>query len=98
LASGPSGVVLRGPEIDFAVAVARRQAGLNVVVCGDDLDANRRLAYAIESSVGPVTRPQKPHKNAGPMSLPHFHQLSRRPDGHCFYQTATPPRKARKSP
>src|SRR3954466_4933984 len=74
LAPGTSGAVIRGPEIDFAAAVARRQAGLDVVVCGDDLDANRRMAYAIESTVGPATRPQKPHHDAGPASLPHFHQ------------------------
>jgi hypothetical protein len=98
LASGPSGAVIRGPEIDFATAVLRRRAGLDIVVCGDDLDANRRVAYAVESSVGPVTRPQKPHANAGPASLPHFHQKSGRPGGHCFYETAHPPKKARRSP
>jgi len=32
LASGPSGAVIRGAEIDFDTAVARRQAGSDVVV------------------------------------------------------------------
>jgi hypothetical protein len=57
-----------------------------------------RLAFAIETAVGPPTRPQKPHKNAGPASLPHFHQKSGRPGGHCFYETSKPPKKARKGP
>jgi hypothetical protein len=69
-----------------------------VVVCGDDPDPNRRLAFPIEAAVGPPSRPQIPHKNAGPAALPHFHQKSRRPDGHCFYETARPPKKARKAP
>jgi hypothetical protein len=98
LASGPSGAVVRGVEIDVAAAVARRAAGLDVVVCGDDLDANRRVASTIEAAVGPPTRPQKPHQNAGPASLPHFHQRSGRPGGHCFYETSAPPRKARRGP
>jgi hypothetical protein len=96
LASGASGAVLRGAEIDFATAVARRQAGADVVVCGDDLDANRRLAYQIESGAGPASRPQHPHRRAGPQSLPHFHQVSRAPDGHTFYETEK--RKSRKTP
>src|SRR5437870_3787795 len=71
-ASGPSGAVLRGAEIDFASAVARRQAEQDVVVCGDDVDANRALAAAIEQAVGPRTGPQKPHSKAGPRALPTF--------------------------
>ncbi len=85
--SGPSGAILRGAELDMAAAVARRQSGEDVVVCGSDTDANRRLAYQVESGVGPPSRPQAPHKNAGPMSLPHFHQHDRSPEGHTFYET-----------
>ncbi len=44
LASGPSGAVEYGTEIDFVAAVARRRMGGNVVVRGDNVDANRRLA------------------------------------------------------
>jgi hypothetical protein len=83
-------------EINLAEAVARRQAGDGVVVCGQDTDANRRLAYAIEAAVGPPTRPQAPHKRAGPLALPHFHQRSRAPDGHTFYETSN--RKTKKKP
>src|SRR5947209_4452844 len=94
--SGPSGAVLFGPEIDFATAVARRQVGKDVVVRGDDTDANRKLAYAIEAVVGPPTQPQPPERQAGPLALPHFHQQSRDPAGHLFYETEK--RKARKRP
>ncbi len=95
LASGPSGAVLRGAELDFDSAVARRRGGMDIVVCGDDLAANRDLAAAIEAAVGPRTKPQKPHKKAGLFALPHFHQVSRSPDGHCFYETENPNKKAR---
>ena len=97
-ASGPSGAVLRGVELNFAGAVARRQAGGDVVVCGDDLGNNRALAGAIEAAVGPRTGPQKPHTRAGPLALPHFHQVSRQPDGHTFYETDNLRKKARKIP
>jgi hypothetical protein len=86
------------PEIDFDAAVVRRRAGLDVVVCGDNLAANRTVAGSIEAAVGPRTGPQKPHPKAGPFALPHFHQVSRVPDGHCFYETDNPRKKARKKP
>lgn len=95
LASGPSGAVEYGVEIDFAAAVARRRAGGNVVVRGEDVDANRRLAGSIESTVGSCCRGD-PHRSAGPHALPHYQPRSRPPDGHTFYET--PRRKARKSP
>src|SRR5258707_592928 len=98
LAGGPAGAVLKGAEIDFATAVARRQAGVGIVVCVDEGNANRRRAQAIESSVGPATRPQTPHVRAGPWALPHFHQQSRSPAGHSFYETDNPHKKARKKP
>jgi hypothetical protein len=99
LASGASGAVLKGAEIDLASAVARRLAGLDIVVCGDNLRANRNLARAIETAVGPATRPQMPHKrSAGPAALPHFQQQTGNPGGHSFYETDNPQRKARKNP
>jgi hypothetical protein len=48
LASGASGAAIRGTEIDMGTAVARGQRGENVVVCGDDLKANRRLAASTD--------------------------------------------------
>ncbi len=96
LAFGPSGGVWAGAEIDFDTAVARRRAGLDVVIAGEDTGANRGLAYRIEAAVGPPSRPQPPERRAGPLALPHFHQQSRNPKGHLFYETEH--RKARKGP
>jgi hypothetical protein len=95
LAPGPSGAVLKGAEIDMAAAVAPRQAGLDIVVCGDDRKANRAIAQQIEVAVGPYES-QDPHKRAGPRALPHFQPDPRGPDGHSFYETDNPQRKARK--
>jgi hypothetical protein len=93
LASGPSGAVLRGQEIEFDQAITRRQNGHDVVVCGEEVDANRTLAYQIEFKVGPCKR-SDPHGKAGPHALPHYQPVTRPPDGHTFYET--PRRKARK--
>jgi hypothetical protein len=99
LASGPSGAVIKGAEIDLTTAIARRQAGSDVVVCGENLIANRKLAYTIEAAVGPPTKAQTPHKRtAGPAALPHFQQRRQPPGGHTFYETDNPQRKARKGP
>lgn len=97
LASGPSGAVEYGSEIDEPAAVARRRGGEDIVVRGDGTAANRSLARKIEAQVGPPSKPQFPHTGwAGPMALPHFHQQSRSPRGHSFYETDK--RKARKRP
>ena len=77
-------------------AIARRQAGLDIVVCGDTVDSNRSLAQAIEAAVGPYER-QVPHtRTAGPLALPHFQQRGDSPAGHSFYETDH--RKARTNP
>jgi hypothetical protein len=94
--SGLSGAVLRGGEINLAAAVARRRTGNDVVVCGAETDANRRLAFQVEATVGPASKPQWPHKRAGPKALPHFHQRNRSPDGHTFYETDK--RKTKRKP
>src|SRR5262249_37590281 len=96
LASGPSGAVIRGAEIDEATAVNRRQAGLDVVECGDDIKANRSLARRIEAGAGTPSAPQPPHLRARPQALPHFQQATPPPEGHTFYET--PKRKGRKKP
>jgi hypothetical protein len=99
LESGPSGRVLRGSEIDFATAVARRQAGQNVVVCGDDAGANKRRGGQIEAAVGPCLRADPHIRHAGPYALPHYQQTRRAPPGpagHTFYETVR--RKARRVP
>jgi hypothetical protein len=87
-ASGASGAVEYGQEIDEAAAVARRRAEQDVVVRGPDEDANRALAYRIENAAGAASRPQFPHRlSAGPRALPHFHQRLRTLEGHTFYET-----------
>jgi hypothetical protein len=92
-ASGPSGAVLYGSEVDLNAAISRWKNGEDIVVRGDDQRANRQLARQIESAVGPAER-QDPHKQAGPLVLPHYQQKDRPPDGHTFYETKK--RKARK--
>ena len=97
LVPGPSGAVEYGMEIDEATAVARRRNGEDIVVRGDDTNANRARTYKIEAQVGPPSKPQPPHTSrAGQMALPHFHQKSRSLRGHAFYETDR--RKARKKP
>jgi hypothetical protein len=86
-ASGPSGLILYGGELTIAAAVARRKNGLDVVVRGDDTDANRRLAENIETKVGPTPVRQAPHRRAGPLALPHCQQEVQPPEGHTFYET-----------
>ena len=83
-----SGWVDVGKVLTIEEAATRRTIGLDVVVCGDDHMTNRRLATKIEGMVGPVSRAQPPHKgSAGPHALPHYHQDSRVPRGHTFYET-----------
>jgi hypothetical protein len=93
-ASKPSGAVERGAELDYDAAVKRRKAGEDVVVCGEDANANHRFAGPIEAAIGTRTRPQPPERSAGPLALPHYHQMSRKPKGHTSYETEK--RKARK--
>jgi hypothetical protein len=97
LAPGMSGAVEYGAEIDETAAVARRRNGKDIVVRGNVTRANRSLTYKIESQVGPPSPPQPPHRiTAGPRALPHYHQRSRSPQGHAFYETDK--LKARKKP
>src|SRR5438132_211846 len=80
--SGPSGAILFGAEIAVEEAVARRQKGLDVVVRGNDTDANRKHAESIERRVGPTPLRQAPHRRAGPLALPHYQQEDQPPEGH----------------
>jgi hypothetical protein len=95
LESGISGAVLKGAEISFDTAVANRNDGKDIVVCGDSLKENRRVAERIEAAVGPYKR-EAPHtKRAGRLALPHFQQQDKAHRGHSFYETDN--RKAKKS-
>jgi len=96
-ATGPSGAVVRGAEIAFDAAVARRVAGLDVVVCGDDLATNRDLAQRIEAAVGPYLRMAPHRRSAGRRALPHFQQQDPDHPGHTLYETPNL-RAARRQP
>src|SRR5690348_6499465 len=95
-ASGPSGTVECGERLTDEEAVQRRRQGLDIVVCGLDGRANRAKARKIEEGVGMPVIPENRHQNAGRNSLPHFHQASREPEGHSFFEDNSP-RKARRS-
>src|SRR5438874_2659125 len=86
-ASGPSGAVEWGAELDEAAAVERRKKGLDIVVRGESRKRNRAKAMKIETAVGTPIADDPPHPRGGPLALPHFHQASRNPDGHSFYET-----------
>ncbi len=92
-----SGAVEWSDLLTLEEAIDRRKNGLDVVVRGSDKRANRRLAGTVEAGVGPPSPPQFPHTaTAGPYALPHFHQASRTPIGHSFYEVDGV--KARKKP
>ena len=80
------GGVQRGAAITFAQAVARRQAGLDIVICGDNTIATCNQAWDIELAVGPC-RHHPAHASGGLHALPHWQQLTPPPDGHSFYET-----------
>ena len=95
-ATDGSGAVYKGAELDETAAIARRRAGLDVVVCGDDLRKNYSLAKDVEAAVG-VWKQQMPHQQqAGALALPHFQQANVMQAGHTFYETEH--RKARRKP
>ncbi len=92
---GDGGRVHRvGEPISEADAVAERHAGRDVVICGNDLSANRNLAKSIELQASGEYEVHQPHHNAGPHALPHCQPKSRPPEGHTFYET--PNRKSAK--
>ena len=85
---GAAGSVIRGRLIDFEEAVARRRAGFDVVVCGNNLSLNRAMASRIELAANGAYLRHTPHASAGPNALPHVQPVSRPPEGHTFYETS----------
>ncbi len=85
---GSNGSVIRGNEITQAQAEVIRRSGRDVVICGPDLAANRRLARTIELNANGSAKRCPPHANAGPDALPHFQPDPRPPAGHTFYETS----------
>jgi hypothetical protein len=91
---GTGGEVVRGDRITETEAVIERQAGQDVVVCGQNLADNYDLAEKIETASNGHCKPCPPHYAMGPGALPHFQPDPRGPQGHTFYETAK--RKSRK--
>jgi hypothetical protein len=81
-----SGAMMKGKEISKTDAATLRKFGGDVVICGDDLKSNRKIAQEIEATVGPYVR-HVPHISSGALALPHFQQLNPPPVGHTFYET-----------
>ena len=93
---GTGGDVIRGVEISETDAVLERQAGRDVVVCGQSMPVNRKLAETIEKAAHGQCIPCPPHIHQGPGAMYHFHPDPRtKAAGHCFYETTT--RKSVKS-
>lgn len=90
---GGDGTVVKGKELAEAEAADLRRAGLDVVVCGESLAANRTLAGIIERNANGKAKRCPPHASAGKSALPHYQPDPRPPEGHTFYET--PNRKAR---
>jgi hypothetical protein len=73
-------------------AIARRQAGGDIVVCGPDTKRNDRVAWEIETAAtagGGKCLYHGPH--GGPLSLPHWQQQTPPPEGHSFHETERRP-------
>ena len=86
---GQNGIVQKiGKPITQAIATQLRQTGSDVVVCGPDVGANRRLAKWIEMSASGNCVVHPPHASAGAYALPHCQPDPRPPQGHTFYETA----------
>lgn len=69
---GAHGSVAKGNQITEAEAVNRRKSGLDVVVCGSDLNGNRSLAEKIETAASGKAKRCPPHASAGRSALPHY--------------------------
>jgi hypothetical protein len=83
--SEANGVVRRIGAITLAEAIDLRRNGEDVVVCGDDRGANRRLAGHIERTANGNAIAHPPHHaSAGIRALPHWQPNPRPPEGHTY--------------
>lgn len=92
---GRMGEVVKGRVLTLPQAVAERQQGGDVVVCGVRVAANLQVAQQIESQAtgGPCVF-HAAHRSAGPHTLAHFQPRIRGLAGHTFLE-APPKRTAR---
>ncbi len=95
---GTGGDVLRGAELSESAAIKERQAGRDVVVCGQDTISNRELARQVEHAANGNCKACPPHYAMGPGALPHYQPDPRPPEGHCFYETKSRKAKKHKKP
>ena len=85
---GEDGMVSRvGDPISEKDAIALRARGLDVVICGGDDKANRRLAQKVEIGASGDFIRHAPHVSAGIYAMPHCQPRTRPPNGHSFYET-----------
>jgi len=83
-----NGDVVKKMQISEPEAVQERKAGRDVVVCGDDVAANRELAKQIEYRAHGSYKRCGAHASAGPNALNHFQPDPRNGvTGHSFYET-----------
>src|ERR1700740_2353577 len=97
-ASDGSDAVFRGAKLTRSQAIARRQAGGDIVVCGPNTPLNDRIAWEIEKAATPTGNlpPIYHGPHGGQLSLPHWQQRTPPPDGHSFHETSV--RQARSVP
>lgn len=96
---GTGGDVIRGCRLTDVEAVAERQAGRDIVVCGPSLADNYDLAEKIERAANGNCKPCPPHFAMGPGALPHFQPDPRGTrTGHTFYETTKRKSKKAKKP
>jgi len=81
------GGVRRVRQVSEVEAIVLRKGGGNVVVCGDSIKHNRRLAQSIEQQASGRWKRHEPHASAGTDALPHCQPETRPPEGHTFYET-----------
>lgn len=77
-----------GEKSTLAEAIAERQAGRDVVVCGEEGRMNGLLAQRIESDA--TNRCHKfnaAHVQRGSRALPHYQHCTGKIAGHTFYES-----------
>src|SRR4051812_32291939 len=89
-----NGDVVKKSNISITEAVQERKAGRDIVVCGDDVQANNDLAKQIEQSAHGSYKRCGAHASAGANALNHYQPDPRNGvTDHSFYETKS--RKAR---
>ena len=81
-------VQIRGAILTLAEAIRLRQAGRDVVVCGEQGILNALLAQTIESrATNRCHKYHAAHVKHGSQALPHYQHRTRKNSGHMFYES-----------